>query len=356
MSTDNNDIADNEKLLELLDSIEKQFLVPYEKQADLRKICSTTKLQDSTPIKELEKLASVLKAHCTKIGIVCKPGTFDRNHKAVFTEIQNFSKPLFYLLSLFPLFYNDKNCPKYFTDQLDESTLQLLDGLRDFVAELQKRLKNEQDASLDKERLTSVGKIFNACDSLSNCSKVGPFGILANILKGNLAIMDDTLDEIKEWLEEPDFSANSTDIFLDFENSESETEVNDEEDFDQEKIYESIKSFFCGFARKIKLIKLLVSTFRKTLVSKDFKPKKNQASTLDSLHTSFKEVQLLLDEVVSTVQFEPRKFSAEEVKEEQAGLSAVTKKALTQINKLYEGDAKRKKWIEIWETKFKELP
>lgn len=222
MSTGSSDRKDDVKLLELLNSIDEQFLVPYKKPEDLRKISSTNKLQGSTPTKELDKLASVLKAHCTKIGIVCKPGTFDNNHKVVITEIQNFSRPLFYLLSLFPLFYNNKDCPKYFTDQLDESTLQLLDGLRDFIAELQERLKNDENASLDKERLTSVGKIFNACDSLSNCSKAGPYGILANILKDNVAIMDDTMNEIKEWLEEPDFSANSDDIFLDFEDSESE--------------------------------------------------------------------------------------------------------------------------------------
>ncbi|KOG97972.1 uncharacterized protein DI49_3794 [Saccharomyces eubayanus] len=355
MATESNDIADNTRLLELLDSIEDQFLVTYKKSEDLHKISSTTKLQDSTPIKELGKLASVLKAHCTKIGIVCKPGTFDNNHKVVFTEIQSFSRSLFYLLSLFPLFYNSEDYPKYFSDQLDESTLQLLDGLRNFIAELQKRLKDEDEASLDKERLTSVGKIFNACDFLSNCSKIGPCGVLADILKGNVDIMDDTLDEIKEWLEEPDFSATSNDMFLDFEDSESETEVKDE-DFDQEKAYECIKLFFDGFTKKIKMIKLLVSIFRKTLVSKDFKPKKNQAITLDNLHSSIKKAQLLLDEVVSTVQFEPKKFSAQEVKEEQAELGGVIKKTLVQMNRLYEGDAKRKKWIQVWETKFNELP
>ncbi|CAI6819277.1 ANM_collapsed_G0038550.mRNA.1.CDS.1 [Saccharomyces cerevisiae] len=354
MSTGSSNRKDDVKLLELLNSIDEQFLVPYKKPEDLRKISSTTKLQGSTPTKELDKLASVLKAHCTKIGIVCKPGTFDNNHKVVITEIQNFSRPLFYLLSLFPLFYNNKDCPKYFTDQLDESTLQLLDGLRDFIAELQERLKNDENASLDKERLTSVGKIFNACDYLSNCSKAGPYGILANILKDNVAIMDDTMNEIKEWLEEPDFSANSDDIFLDFKDSESESDSQKEE-FDQEKVYENIKSFFDGFTRKIKLIKLLVSTFRKTLVSKDFTPKRNQAETLDSIHTYLKEIQLLLDEVVSTVQFEPKNFTNEEVKEEQAALVAVTKKVLIQMNKLYEGDPKRKKWIDTWEIKFNEL-
>ncbi|QHS75000.1 uncharacterized protein SPAR_L03080 [Saccharomyces paradoxus] len=355
MSTGSNDVKDDVKLLQLLNSIEEQFLTPYKKPEDLRNISSTTKLKDSTPIKELDKLASVLKAHCTKIGIVCKPGTFDSNHKVVFTEIQNFSRPLFYLLSLFPLFYSDKNCPKYFADQLDESALQLLDGLRDFIAELQERLKNDENASLDKERLTSVGKVFNACDSLSTCSRAGPHGILATILKDNMAIMDDTLNEIKEWLEEPDFSTNSDDVFLNFEDSESETEA-EKEEFDQEKVYESIKSFFDGFTRKIKLIRLLVSTFRKTLVSKDFIPKKNQADTLDSLHISLKEIQLLLDEVVSTVQFEPKNFSTEEVKEEQAALAVVIKKVLALMNKLYEGDTKRKKWVEIWEIKFNELP
>ena len=141
MSSKSDSIKDNEKLLELLDSIEEQFLVPYKKPEDFRKISSTTKLQDSTPIKELGKLASVLKAHCTKIGIVCKPGTFDSNHKVVFTEIQNLSTPLFFLLSLFPLFYRNKDYPKFFIDQLDESTLQLLDGLRELVSELQTRLK-----------------------------------------------------------------------------------------------------------------------------------------------------------------------------------------------------------------------
>lgn len=50
-----------------------------------------------------------------------------------------------------------------------------------------------------------------------------------------------------------------------------------------------------------------------------------------------------------------RTLSNEEVKEEQAALVAVTKKVLIQMSKLYEGDPKRKKWIDTWEIKFNEL-
>ncbi|EDO18192.1 hypothetical protein Kpol_543p21 [Vanderwaltozyma polyspora DSM 70294] len=352
-----------ENIRELVDNIDSQFVEPYSESKHLREISSTTSLQDSTPILELSKLAKIIKAHSTKVGIVCNPDKFykDSNINPIFNELKNFTNSIFYLLSLLPLFYSNKDdlYTEKFLQSLDDLILGLLNGVSLLSNELNLMLANDEDAqtnSKDKEesgdRLVSIGIIWASCDNLDALAKKGSSGLLCENIHNNIDLLSDVLNDVNDWLEEPEFGGDDMILGDDDdleENMENLTITSKTEDR-KSLILEQMTQFMEEWQNNIKLIKLLLSSFTKSISQSSKSSYK--ATNLNSLETLHSQVIENVDELISDIFMSDETFQKSDFEENIQTLNKVLKDMVSVIKKINKTDPKKSKWIEVWELKY----
>ncbi|CCD26757.1 uncharacterized protein NDAI_0I01880 [Naumovozyma dairenensis CBS 421] len=345
----------------LLGSIRSQFITPYKDNIEaIHAISSTTKLVDSSPLIELSKLSKIIKAQSTKIGIIVQPEKIiESNLTAIYKEYKNLVESIFYLLSLLPLFYNDKHdtYAKFFLKKLDEPLLSLINALTLLVDETEINLKKEQNSNdtevVDKNRLISIGMIWSVCDTLDDLSKKGNFGLLGDYIKSSSNLVDDVLNDIDEWFEAPELG-NDDAFFLDDESdSEEEQEVKgDKDDKEKEDALERMKVFLKEWQTNLKMIKLLLTSFNKSISMDTHKSKENNAGMLDKFQELHLELGKKIDDFISDIFMSDSSFQAENFDDTIQLLNSDLTKMVSIIKKLSKNDAKKSKWIEVWDTKY----
>lgn len=349
------DVLDQAKVLELVSTIKSQFIARYKDDTSLHDITSTTKLKNSDPLTELQKLSQIIKAHSTKLGIICQPDKFFHNFPAVCKELQAFTNSIFYLLSLLPLFYRDESdtWPKFLLKKLDTHILHLFSGISSLCNEIERMIEEgEVTETENDERLYSVGMIWTSCDSLDELAKKGSFGLLGDNISSSCDLVADVLQDIDTWLEDPQFG-NEFLIDDDFSDPEDEEESESKEvNEDDTAALARMQLFVKKWQTNLKMVKLLLSSFAKSLSSSVYKSKDSKGSTLDQLYTLQLQIVEQIDEFVSDIFMSDASFQVDDFEENISLLNDGLAKMVKIIEKLNKSDPKKTKWIKVWENKY----
>ncbi|CCE93756.1 uncharacterized protein TDEL_0G03890 [Torulaspora delbrueckii] len=337
---------DQDKLKELVESIKSQFIEPYKDVQSLREIKSTTSFKDSDPLTEIQKLSQIIKAHSTKIGIVCQPAKFFENYPVVFKELQNFTNSLFYLLSILPLIHNDKSdtWTSYLAKKLDSLVLNLLNGVSSLCQDIERMI--EEGKGDDNDRLITIGSIWAACDSLDELAKKGNFQLLADSIRSSCDLVDDMVQDVDSWLEDPQFG---DELLIDDDLSDEDDE---EKEDDDAQALKAMEKFLIQWKTNLKMVKLLLSSFAKSLATNVYNSKSTKASMLDKLHTLQLLIVEQLDEFLSDVFMSDASFEPADFKDNITALNDSLGQMVKIIKNLNTSDPKKLKWITVWENKY----
>lgn len=356
------EVIDKTKIQELLDSVRSQFITPYkdENPLTLREIKSTTDLSksNSTPLEELSKLAKMIKAHTTKVGIVCHPDKFkdEANDVAIFKELTALVNVVFFLFSLLPLFYSNKKdqYAEFFLDQLSINIMRLLNGISQLTDDLDAMIADKFDEVTDSEnRLVSIGMIWASCDALNVLASKGNAGLLCDNIRGSCQLVDDIQIDIEEWLEDPQLGNGM--LLEESFDSEEDEEFGNEVDEEETASINRIKKFLEIWQVNIKMIKLLLSSFTKSISQATNKEQNNyKGSSLDLLQALHSKVVGLLDEIVADTFIADSSFQHDDSVEDIELLNKSLKEMVKIIKDMNKSDPKNSKWIEVWETKYSE--
>ncbi|QLQ82146.1 hypothetical protein HG537_0G04010 [Torulaspora globosa] len=343
------EVIDQGKVAELVASIRDQFVVPYRDVAALKGIKSSTKFQDSDPLTEIEKLSQIIKAHCTKIGIICQPSKFFSNYPAVFKELQGFTNAVFYLLSVLPLVHDESQdiWAQYLVQKLDSTVINLLNGVSALCDEIDKMI-NEGKGD-DQDRLMCIGILWAACESLEEIVKKGNLQLLADNIRNSCGLVEDILQDVDSWLQDPHFG---DDLLIDDDFSDKEDVESNNEHPDDEIALQKMQDFLKLWQTNLKMIKLLLSSFAKSMATNVYNAKNTKASTLDKLNALQSLIVEQLDELFSDIFISDASFSEDDFTNSVSSLNESLRQMVKVITKLNSCDAKKLKWIQVWETKY----
>lgn len=347
---------DKGTLSELLNTV-RSCINPYRTPEALSEISSTTTLKDSDALSEVQKLALIIKAHSTKLGIICHPDKFYQNLRVVYKELTDFNDKIFLLLSLLPLFHKDKDdkWAQFFIKALDSLVLNLLNGVSTMCDELDRLLSDEDNGKDD--RLYAVGVIWASCDSLSELAHKGNFQVLADDIRSNCGLVDDVLQDIESWFEDPqlgdDLFIDDKDLDVDDGYTSEKEEIHEEKSKgNYEEALQQMTVFLKDWNTNLKMIKLLLSSFAKSLSTNVYKSPESKGSTLDKLSALQLKIVEQIDELVSDIFVSDTTFNVEDFKEDTDELNESLRKMVSIIKKLNKLDPKKSRWIQVWETKY----
>lgn len=313
----------------------------------------------SNPLEELDKLAKLIRAHTTKVGIVFKPDTIVKGTDAAFSTLQKLSESLVLIISLISQLEN-KIISTMFHKEILNSVRLLIESNIQFAEELaavevnsgeesQPALESNNEDEIDG-RLVSVGKIWSNCDALSKLIKDGELGVLSKKIKQSIILIEDGLDEFEEWAENPDDFDMDDDPFGFSENESDEADVPPTNEAAEEEGNKEEKEKLIKFAQlwlsKIKLIKLLLTSVTRSL------PSVTSGDVINNIY----EVQRLLVNKIDTLVVDlmlGQEVDEESVLNSKDIIKMCDKliKIVKDVNKLNENKVK---WCVAWDSKFKE--
>lgn len=307
------------------------------------------------PIDELYKLIKLIKAHVTKVGIIFKPNNLKKDPNVAYNTLEKLSETLVLLISLIQLFkIKEEEISKIFYDEIFNNVKNLIVSINQLSNELMiifDQDNGDDEDTDDKEevsddgRLVGVGRIWSNCDALIKLLDEGAVGLLSNKIKQSILLLDDGFEEFKEWAENPqDMDDDPFGFSDDDEDDDGEEEedgyVNEEPPVDNSEI----SKFALKWVKKIELIKLLISSFKKSI------PKTTSGQLIDEINSIQLKLINLIDKFIMNLMLDTT-IDDEILKN--------TKEITLQANKLskigisiHSSDDKKSKWYETWINKF----
>lgn len=313
----------------------------------------------TNPLEELDKLAKLIKAHTTKVGIIFKPETLVKGTDAAFSTLQKLSESLVLIISLISQLENKIISTMFYKEILNsvrlliESNIQFADELVTVEVNSGEEPQEVPESNDEDEidgRLVSVGKIWSNCDTLSKLIKDGELGVLSKKIKQSIISIEDGLDEFEEWAENPDDFDMDDDPFgfSDDESDEAEvppTNGTAEENGNKEEKEKLIK-FAQLWLSKIKLIKLLLTSVTRSL------PSLTSGDVINNIY----EVQRLLVNKIDTliVDLMLSKEIAEEIVMNSKEITKMCNTLIKIVKDVNKSNENKVKWCVAWDSKFKE--
>lgn len=335
---------------------------PYATVESLTSIPKKTNLKDSTALKELSKLSQLIKSNATKLGIISTPDKIFNNEDSFRKQLTDFMNVVFYLLSLVPLFH-DSYYADYFVEKVDHEIVSLIlsvhklsDELVEIVNSGDQYKDEEVDLSKDdklakfiKERLISIGMLWSQCDNLDLLSRQGNLGLLNQYMSSSVKILQDSIEELGEWLEDP--VVNSDPFGMDDNFSEDE-EASVEGD-NSEEVSDEMISFVNTLLQKSKLLKLLLGSLSKSIEIK--KDTATTASSLSELNQLHKSIVSNSDIVISSTLMNADYDTDPEIETAMLAIQNDVKKITKIVTSLNKADDSKLKWIKVWSNKWDSL-
>lgn len=297
------------------------------------------------PLEELTKLAQLIRAHTTKVGIIFKPETLHKEPSAAYKTSQQLSELVVMIMAVLRQLDRIEVSGILYDEVLDE-VKQLMRGLQKLVAELQQIVLAEGasatsppvtgDAAGDA-RLISVGLVWNLCDSLAAIVKQGNLGVLGARLKRSIGFIDDGLDEFAEWAADPyecDFGDEGA--FGSASDSESSDDTSTSD-------FSELKAFSLLWLQKIKLVKLLLTSITRSLPEVS-------GYVVDELYSTQKSVAGAIDKLISALMMNMETDS--ESAQHAATITQGCKQLVRRVKEVNHGREGRVKWCDAWEAKF----
>ena len=316
------------------------------KQSQLSTQIKASKLEK--PLDDLTKITTLMHAHGTKLGIVFKAPIPEENYHACFKELEGCVKTLMLFMSLFKQLVNEEN--KYshlFIDELTKAARSLLSAVQDLLAEMEKELNNTESTNR-KERLISVGKIWQACKNIDDDLGEGPSGIIKKRLKETNRLIKDADQEYEEWLENPSTENydNDLDDAFGIESEKGDAEQNEQGD---NVVEEGFLKYAKGKAAKLRMIRLLIVSLNKSIPSSRYNVR--YARSIDLLDSERVRLAAIVDDFVAAVVYDQ---DMEEAVKAGELLQKQALKIAKLVSKLNEGNKLRTGWLETWQRKFTE--
>lgn len=284
--------------------------------------------QVEKPVEEIEKICKLIHANTTKMGIV-----FTRPLKdiaAAYKQTNELSTSTVFLVSLVIQLLQTKES-ELLRDELVRRIKDLLSSLQFFTKALE--LTNED------LRLVGVGKVWDSVTQVSKSIKLGKLGLLKLKLSEASMVIGDGLEELEEWIADPLAMDDEDDPFGIESDSEKEESTDEKED------YSDLIPKLEFFAKKIKLVKLIIAWTVKNV------PKQIDNGNVDKIHSIIKKLNEYVDELIYSLKFENDLDQAsswfDKLSIESLALMEILKSNNTQNDK-------NLKWIATWTLKFKE--
>ncbi|QEU60123.1 hypothetical protein KDRO_C06510 [Kluyveromyces lactis] len=334
---------------------------PYTSVESLHEIPKKTKLLDSSLLEELGKLSKLIKSNATKLGIISTPDKISNNEDAFKTQMVELMNVVFYLLSLVPLFH-DSHFADYFINKLDNEIVSLVQSIHKLSDELVEIVnsdaedfedpniaEDEELAKFLKERLISIGMLWSQCDHLELLSNQGNLGLLTEYLSSSVKLLQDSIEELEEWLEDPVINSDPFGMNDKFSDEEG-TDLDEEE---EEEASESMIEFVRLLSQKSRLLKLLLSSLSKSItIKKDTVTTAAYLSELNQLHNSIlSNSDTLISSTLMNVEYEVDP----EVETSALAINNDVKKVIKIITQLNASDKSKLKWIQVWSNKWSSL-
>lgn len=334
---------------------------PYTSVESLHGIPKKTKLPASSLLEELGKLSKLIKSNATKLGIISTPDKISNNEDAFKTQMVELMNVVFYLLSLVPLFH-DSHFADYFINKLDNDIVSLVQSIHKLSDELVEIVnsdakdfkdpiiaEDEKLAKFLKERLISIGMLWSQCEHLELLSNQGNLGLLTEYLSSSVKLLQDSIEELEEWLEDPVINSDPFGMNDKFSDEEG-TDLDEEE---EEEASESMIEFVKSLSQKSRLLKLLLSSLSKSItIKKDTVTTAAYLSELNQLHNSIVSNS---DTLISSTLVNAEYEVDPEVETSVLAINNDVKKVIKIITQLNGSDESKLKWIQVWSNKWSSL-
>ncbi|KAI5957251.1 hypothetical protein KGF54_000179 [Candida jiufengensis] len=288
----------------------------------------------SKPLDELLKLVKLVKAHTTKVGIIFKPDTLEKQEQPAYNTLEKLSESLVFTTSVVSQLHSEQQISKIFYQEILSQVRLLIES----NVELANELMTIYQEKTDEGRLVSVGKIWSNCDSLVTLLENGPLALLTNKIKLSVTLIEDGFDEFSEWAKNPE----DMDDAFGFSDEDDEEDAENEEELDEQQLNKLIE-FAKKWVKKIELVKLLISSFKKSL------PKTTTSSQVDEIYDLQKNLTNLIDKFIVELM-----LNREETREIELIKNDITKNSI-KLAKLAESihkDDKKSSWYSTWITKY----
>ncbi|RLP67397.1 hypothetical protein L150_06207 [Candida albicans Ca529L] len=283
------------------------------------------------PQQELIKLIKLIKAHTTKVGIIFKPTNLFKDPNVAYNTLEELSETLVLTISIINQLENEQQqeeeaeankeqkkiskISKIFYDEIIDQIKLLFSSIIELNQELIIIINNENEKDKTNEdgedndddddagRLISVGKIWSNCDSLDQLLNEGDLGLLTTKIKQSISLLDDGFEEFVTWANNPEEIEDDPFGFSDDEEEEEEEEQDDDNDNDSlHSIIDTkeLSEFANKWVKKIELIKLLISSFKKSSLPPPLKANPNSISgnTIDEINNLQSNLVQLIDNFI----------------------------------------------------------
>lgn len=307
------------------------------------------------PLEESTKLAKLIHAYVTKLGIVFRPPILDSTYNACYKELDIVLKTLILFVSLTKQISNESELySKLLTTAILSQCISILEGYFGLISELDLILDYNEINDDESKRLVSVGKIWESCDSLCELCKLGSSGLLKTKLKQTNYLIGDALEEYKEWIENPKSRLQDNPFELDLEINDDDTlaslkQGKTDNEGDEAEIDSEILKFSENWTMKLSLIKLLISSLDKSIPNSKYTIK--FSTGVDLLNEKILKLSEYIDDLVASVIYDEDLDVANKV---AILLVEEANKIVEIVKKLNNNDEKKCRWLATWKTKFSE--
>lgn len=230
---------------------------------------------------ELVKIAKLIRAHTTKVGIIFEPTKLAKLTGPAVSTVKELSES-FVALHATLAQLEALELSELFCSEIYDAAKALLAAAETFTVELTKlheevienkdlpEKSSDKAEATDKDtvnpRLVSVGKIWKLCDDLVKFVESGKLKVLEKKTRMHLGLIEDGLDEFAEWAENPQ-EMDDDPFGLDLSDSEDDTAPPVEKDETPLEDSQELIHYSKAWLQKFKLVKLLFLSINKSLDS-----------------------------------------------------------------------------------------
>ncbi|CAK9437546.1 uncharacterized protein LODBEIA_P19240 [Lodderomyces beijingensis] len=303
------------------------------------KISQVQASEVANPLGELLNLTKLIRAHTTKVGIIFKPETLKKEPTTAYNTLEKLSQTLILTISVIAQL-KPSDISVIFYEELLSQTRQLIESSHELAKEL--LLIYEDDN--DEGRLVSVGKVWANCDSMTKVINDGALGLLTEKIKQSIVLVDDGFDEFAEWTENPE-SVDDPFGFSDDEEEDGEEQLGEkEEQSEEEEDNTELIAYAKDSLNKIKLVKLLLASCKKSL------PKSTTPAQINEIYRLQKSIVIHIDEFIVDLMLERAVTS--KVDSLMTQISTESKSLAKIVQAIHVQDAKKSAWYKTWITKY----
>lgn len=313
------------------------------------------------PLDEVVKIAKLIKAHTTKVGIIFEPSKLKKQTDAAEKTVTDLSKSFVLYMSALAQVSPEKVSRLFYNEILAKSHDLTASGVA-FANELialeeqaksgtENNEQNTESTTQVDQRLVSVGKLWTNTEDLVKLIEAGNLKFLEKKTRLHLTLIEDGLDEFSEWAENPEEVDDEDPFGLEEGFSDDEDEVpsleDDTSDTDADSKREHLIAYSKLWLQKFKLLKLLFFSINKSL------PTIAAGTDIDSI---YKEEEVIYKEVDSLiVELMLNQIVDDEVHEHATNIDKACFRIIAILKRANKNNDTKTKWCGSWVAKYNEI-